>query len=158
MDDVDLYLTYTTTLTVTSDDPDDPALNVLVTLTVKLPKLTVSPHSLSETLRHDMTVTRTLLISNTGGGALTWHFTKTQETAWLTVANRALFQPTLTPPMSHTQAAVVISSKSNDPVAKQNLASLRIISNDPREPETQITVQLTIVPFNIYLPLVTRTD
>jgi len=158
MGDVDPYLTYTTTLTVTSDDPDNPILNVPVTLTVKLPHLTVSTRSLSETLHPAMTVTRTLRISNTGSGTLTWQITQTQETAWLTVVNRALFQPTLTPPMSHTQAAVVISSKSLDPVTKQNLTSLHIMSNDPREPDVQITVRLTVTPFDIYLPLVTRTD
>jgi subtilisin family serine protease len=64
------------TITIASDDPDEPAVTVAVTAIAAAdpPDIAVTPSSLAATLPPGGTTTRSLTISNTGAGPLTFAF------------------------------------------------------------------------------------
>ena len=64
--------TYTNTLCMNSNDPDESVIGVPVTMTVVLPEMNVSPTAISESVDGGNQVTATMTISNTGDGALNW--------------------------------------------------------------------------------------
>ena len=74
--------TYTTTVCVDSDDPDEPEIVVDVTLIVASPPLIdVTPLSLSVDLCSDATTTEQVTICNSGAEPLTWQLRETNPTA-----------------------------------------------------------------------------
>ena len=80
--------TYTASLDITSNDPDEPVVNVPVDLTVTNPNppdISVLPTSLSETLAVDETSTQTLTIYNDGIGDLNWEIENIDSTFTLDV-------------------------------------------------------------------------
>lgn len=74
--------TYTTTICVDSDDPDEPQVIVDVTLNIADPPLIeVSPASLSTVLQPDQTDTQQITICNTGAEPLTWNLREANPTS-----------------------------------------------------------------------------
>lgn len=64
--------TYTNTLCMNSNDPDESVIGIPVTMTVVLPEMHVNPMAISESIDGGDQVTATMTISNTGDGALNW--------------------------------------------------------------------------------------
>jgi uncharacterized repeat protein (TIGR01451 family) len=133
--------TYTTTLVVSSNDPDEPELNILVTLTV-LPwsDITVNPLSVAATLYQDTTGTRALNIRNVGQADLDWSLAESPLVPWLDAA------PTgnILPPQGSDE--VTLAFDATGLTTGTYTTTLMVNSNDPQELELSIPVTLTVLP------------
>ena len=130
---------YTTTLRINSNDPDEPQVNVPVTLTVVMaPDIEVDPPAIAVTLGRGDTATETLTISNTGSVALDWGIIEGPSRSWL---SETPITGTVTPAGS-TDVAVVFNAPS---AAGVYTTTLRINSNDPDEPQVDVPVTMTVV-------------
>lgn len=139
---------YTTTLRITSDDPDTPQVNVPVTLTVLAPQIEVTPSEIAVALGRSTVATDTLTISNTGDAILNWNLAEAPPAPWLVEAptNGAV------PPGGDGGVVLTFTAPSAVGVYTTNL---RINNNDPDEPQVYVPVTLT-VHSRVYLPLLMR--
>ncbi|PYO37884.1 MAG: hypothetical protein DMD29_14640, partial [Gemmatimonadetes bacterium] len=78
--------TLTDTVVITSADANNSPLKVLVTFRIRQPVLSVTPSPVQDSAQQGDTAVRikTLTVSNTGGGTLTWAAT-TKGATWLTI-------------------------------------------------------------------------
>jgi len=78
--------TLTDTVVISSTDANNSPIKVPVTFRIRQPVLSVTPSSLSDNAQQGDTAkkTKTLNVSNTGGGTLPWSVTT--DTTWLSVA------------------------------------------------------------------------
>ncbi len=145
------------TVVVTATNPCS-VRNATHTITVTgptlVPDVTVSPATLEVSLQTGQTVTRTLMIQNTGSGALSWSLTEVPAVTWLTVT------PTggNIPPAGSVAAAVAFDA--TGVITGTYTTTLRLASNDPDENPVTIPVTLTVtaqpLSWQLYLPLVMR--
>jgi len=139
--------------TVTASSGLDPSLNASVTDTTTVishPDISVTPLVLNVELISDQSTNRTLTIQNTGTANLNWNIAESPERVWL----------------SETPTSGVVSPASNASITATFNATglaggnyttvLQITSDDPDEPQVDVQINLSIIRFDIYLPLVTR--
>ncbi len=149
--------TYTTTLVIDSNDPDEGLMNVIVTLTVAsdvYPDIEVSPLSFEALLSPGGTTTATLTISNVGEANLDWILAEAPETPWL---DESVTSGTLIP-NGNTNVALAFDATGLSDVTYTT--TLMISSNDPNEPLVQVNVTLWVDSSPgycfIYLPIVLK--
>jgi hypothetical protein len=148
---------------VSSNDPAQPQVDVPVTMDVLAaePEIGVAPDALAETVVEGASVVRTLTISNTGIGDLTFHM-GTEETASAQVLDAywIVLEPTSgTVSAGGEQAIQVTLDAAGLPPDTYN-AVIHVYSNDPLTPTLNVPVTLTVTEaptqFTIYLPIVLR--
>ena len=146
---------YSTTLEITSDDPDEGSVTVPVTLTVSVgagPDIALSATTFDVSLPSDETAERTLTISNEGDADLDWNLSVPSEATWLSVA-----------PISGTVAPagesdVTLTFDTAGMSEEDYSTTLVITSNDPVDSSVNVTVNLSVTQYEIYLPLVLRSS
>jgi PKD repeat protein len=132
---------YTTSLRVASNDPDEPQVNVPVTLTVQAPDIEVSPAMLTPVLNSGDTATETLTVHNVGTTDLIWKLTEVLTATWLTeVPTNGVVAPS-------GSDDVVLTFDATSLTADTYTTTLRIISNDPGESQVKVPVTLTVQDF-----------
>ncbi len=132
---------YTTTLQVSSNDPDNPQVDVLATLTVTtepLPSITVSPLVLTATLNPGGTLDRALTIGNVGTADLTWSLAESPARAWL---NESPITGTVPPSGS---ANVAVTFDATGLAVGTYTTTLQASSNDPVQPQVDVDVTLVV--------------
>ncbi|MDY7076798.1 MAG: S8 family serine peptidase [Chloroflexota bacterium] len=130
--------TYTSTLTITSNDPDEGSLHIPVTLSVLASDISVNPSALTMTLAAGTTVTRTLTISNTGSFNLDWNLAEEPSVPWLTT------QPAtgIVLPSASITATLVLTTPITSGIYT---STLTIISNDPDEGSLNVPVTMDVL-------------
>ena len=133
--------TYSGALTIPSDDPDEPTVQVALAGRGRVPPdIDVSPLSLRDTLQQGSNGTRPLTLRNVGSSDLAWQIVTGDSASaeWLTP------QPSSgsIPPGGHTDVAVWFSAVSL--VGGEYDAVLRVTSNDPDEPSIAVPTHLTV--------------
>ena len=132
--------TYTTTLDIASNDPDEPHTLVEVTLTVvvPVPDIEVSPLALSAVLNPGGTAIRTLTVGNVGDADLDWSLAEMPSVLWLAET------PTsgTVPPSEQTPVQVTFDAAGL--VAGTYTTTLDVASNDPDEPHVWVEVTLVV--------------
>ncbi|MCP4536698.1 MAG: S8 family serine peptidase [Chloroflexi bacterium] len=130
--------TYTSTLTIISNDPDEESLRVPVTLDVLAPDISVNPNALTITLATGMITSCSLTISNTGSLDLDWNLVEEPLVPWL--GTRSITGTVL--PSKNTSATLVLTAPVTSGIYTSTLA---IISNDPDEGLFQIPVSMDVL-------------
>ena len=131
---------YTTTIVISSNDPDEASVTLDVTLTVTAvpaPDIEVAPLLLEKTLMVDDTGTLTLTISNVGTADLNWDLA--DGAAWLSED-----------PISGTipaegMAEVEVTFASAGLTPGVYTTTMDVNSDDPDEPVVTVDVELTVV-------------
>jgi uncharacterized repeat protein (TIGR01451 family) len=150
---------YTTTLEVTSDDADEPQINVPVTLTVRAPGLVVEPLALTAMLDVDETTTMSLTVSNTGDADLAWDLAEVTAVDWLSQ------EPISGTAAPETQEVVGITFDSTGLQAgEMYTATLRVNANVANGSAVDagfvsyidVPVTLHVNEYLIYMPVVSR--
>jgi PKD repeat protein len=135
--------TYTTTLVINSDDPNENPVTVPVELTVgTFPDIEVTPTSLAATLALNQSVNRTLTINNLGGADLDWALTESVPASWLS----ALPIGPATIPPAGSDTVVVSFDASGLEAGTSHTTTLVIGSNDPNEATVEVPVSLSVEP------------
>ncbi len=129
---------YGETIVISSNDADDPTVDVSVLLTVAdlNPKISVSQNNLVSTLQEGQTASHAFDIGNIGDAEMQWSMT--WQTAWLSV------EPISgsTSPGNSQNVSVVLDATS---LASGEYAdTLEISSTDPETPVSNISVHLTV--------------
>ncbi|MGD9099147.1 MAG: hypothetical protein PVF45_01620, partial [Anaerolineae bacterium] len=133
--------TYTTTLRIESNDPDEPSLDVTVVLIVQAPDIEVSPGALIVSLGVNDRTTRTLTIGNAGEADLTWSLTEVPPAPWL---NEMPTSSTVAP--QNSEDVAVTFDATDLAVDDVYMTTLRINSDDPNDPLVDVPVILTVLP------------
>jgi uncharacterized repeat protein (TIGR01451 family) len=142
--------TFNTNLTLASDDPDENPVTIPVQLVMLVPDITVSATPpLSVTLAPGETTTRILTISNIGADTLTWSLAENPSVGWLAEA------PTGGGLAPLGNASVVVTFTAPLTTGPYSTA-LRITSNDPDTPTTNVPVSLLVSNFKVYLPAILK--
>ncbi|MBN1876145.1 MAG: S8 family serine peptidase [Anaerolineae bacterium] len=131
---------YTTTLHLTSNDPDTPLVILPVTLTVSsaLPDITVDTVALNVGLAIDHRITRTVTLGNVGNATLDWSMSESPMVDWLTAI------PDSGSIASAGNTPVAIGVNATGLVSGTYTTQLHITSNDPDESPIIIPVTLTV--------------
>jgi len=135
------------TLSIASDDPDQPIFEVTLTGSgIGPPVIDVDPTSLAATLQSGDVDSQLLTVSNGGVSDLEFSITA----AWVSgaVSPTAVFvtpEPNtgVVPPSGSLGVDVHFATDGLEP--GDYAAELRIVSNDPAQPETIVPVTLTVV-------------
>jgi uncharacterized repeat protein (TIGR01451 family) len=140
--------TFTTTLDIASDDPDEYLIRVPVTLTMQVPSIWLSSDPLDDVmLSPGGTTTRTLTIGNTGTDVMTW--SQIESAGWL--------QGTPTggsiAPLGSTHVVLTFSTPA---ASGMYTTTLLISSDDPFNPMLDVPVALTVSQYRVYLPAVLK--
>ncbi len=132
--------TYTTTLLIESDDPNESRVEVAVELEIQqdLPDIDVTPLSLSVTANLGESVDRLLTIANVGGADLTWTLAEQPPVGWLSASSTG---NTLAPLGSD---GLTISFDATGLAVGTHTTDLVIGSNDPNEDPVVVAVELTV--------------
>ncbi len=157
---------YNAKLCISSDDPDEPEVEVDLTLTVEeRPVINLSAGNLSETLAEDEVMTQTLTISNTGDADLDWTIAEGSG-----VTEGACGAPSDLPWVSVDPTSGTTAAGNSDDVAVVFDATgiapgdysgeLCISSDAPDSPEVVVTLSLTVVEadYTLYMPSVHKPD
>ncbi len=145
---------YTTTLEISSNDPDEPLVAVPVTLTVLVADLTVEPPALELALYEGMTDTLPLVVSNPGDAALDWTLTEVTPVDWLSED-----------PINGTLAAgepmtiTVLFDSTGLMAGEVLMTTLHISGSGPDAPYVDVPVTLTVLGkegYHYFLPIVLR--
>jgi hypothetical protein len=139
---------YTTVLRVSSDDPDEPQLDVPVTLTLTAPDITVEPGMLVVTLDPGDTATRTLTVGNVGVADLNWSLVEVTMAGWL---SQSLTSGTVAP---SAETDIVVAFDAAGLMPGLYATTLRISSDDPDEPQLDVPLRLLVADSHVYLPLI----
>jgi hypothetical protein len=154
-------------LCIDSDDPDEPTVEVNLTLTIlERPVINLSTGDLSGTLDQDESMTQTLTISNTGDANLDWSVDEGTpalveggcgtpgDLSWVEV------NPTSgsTPPGGSDDISVVFDATGLAP--GDYSGELCISSDAPDSPEVVVNLNLTVIQseYDLFLPSVHKTD
>ncbi len=143
--------TYTATLRITSNDPDEPQIDAPITLTVLAPSIVITPGSLTVTLAGGLTTTRPITVANIGNADLTWAVSETPGVTWLTETPGS----SMVSPGSSTPITVTFNTAGL--LRGVYTTTLRFTGNDPARPQIEARIIL-IVPYQIYLPLIAKND
>ncbi len=130
--------TYSGFLDIASNDPDEPIVDVPVTLNVVAPVIVVTPDALELNLFPNETGTLVFNIANEGNADLTWE--ATDSAAWLSELPTS---GTILPGNSTDVDANFDSTGLIPGVYETNIV---IASNDPATPEFMLPVTLTVEP------------
>ena len=157
---------YTAKLCIASDDPDEPDVEVDLTLTVEeRPVINLSASDLSETLLVGEMMTQTLTISNTGDADLDWTIaegTSVTEGACGSPGNLTWVSVTptsgSTAPGNSSDVAVVFDATGAAPGEYDG--ELCISSDAPDSPEVSVSLSLTVEQgtYMLYMPSVHHAD
>ena len=158
--------TYTAKLCISSDDPDEPEVEVDLTLTVdERPVINLSAGDLSETLTEGEAMTQTLTISNTGDADLDWMITEGTG-----VTEGACGTPGDLPWVSVSPTSGSTAVGNSDDVAVVFDATgiapgdysgeLCVSSDAPDSPEVVVNLSLTVEQAEtfIYMPVVYKAE
>lgn len=131
---------YTTTLEISTNEPDEDPVVVPVTLTVQtlVPDITVSPDALAATLSLGGSTTRMLTIGNVGDADLTWTLTKIPDAGWLSAS------PTGGTVAPGGDTDVTVGFDATGLAVGIYQATLQITSNDPDQSPLSVPVTLTV--------------
>ncbi len=140
------YGTYSGFLDIASNDPDEPIVDVPVTLNVVAPDISVNPDSLDLALFPNEVDTLNFTIENLGGADLTWD--ATEVATWLSLL------PTSGTLLPGESIDVVATFDSTDLLPDVYNADITITSNDPDTPEVLLPVTLTVNPLDSDLSVV----
>ena len=130
--------TYSDTLVITSNDPDEPTIEIPIKLTVEAPDISLSPDNFNLTLHIDSTKDTTLVISNIGDCDLIWSLSENPAADWLSE------NPTSGTTNAGLQANVNVHFDATGLLQGTYNDTLVITSNDPDEPTIKVSVQLTV--------------
>ena len=157
---------YTAKLCISSDDPDEPEVEVDLTLMVdERPVINLSAGDLSETLTEGEAMTQTLTISNTGDADLDWMITEGTG-----VTEGACGTPGDLPWVSVSPTSGSTAVGNSDDVAVVFDATgiapgdysgeLCVSSDAPDSPEVVVNLSLTVEQGNylLYMPSVQKAD
>ncbi len=128
---------YSGHITVNSNDPDEPSIELPVNLTVLEPDINVTAPALEATLFSDQTFTLTMTIANVGSGNLNWSLS--DGATWLSMVPVA----GVIPSGSSTKVAITFASAGFAPGSYAT--DLVITSNDPDEAEIILPANLTVI-------------
>ncbi|KPJ48850.1 hypothetical protein AMJ40_06770 [candidate division TA06 bacterium DG_26] len=129
---------YNTTLVITSNDPDEPTVNVPVQLTVREPDISVSPDSFAIVLPATETMDTILIVCNAGGCVLSCSLYVSPPVNWLSVGDTNL---TVDPGACDTVDLYLNTAGLSVDIFNTTVV---IMSNDPDEPTLEVPVQLTV--------------
>jgi hypothetical protein len=142
--------TYTTTLRFTSNDPDQPTVDVPITLTLPPPDINVIPTSIVITLAEGLTATQSIMVANLGQSTLTWNVTELLDTTWL-----AEF-PTSGSVAIGSNMPITVILNTTGLSSNVYTTTLCFTSNDPAHPEMNVPIRLSVPYHYLYLPLSTK--
>jgi uncharacterized repeat protein (TIGR01451 family) len=128
---------YSGHITVNSNDPDEPSIELPVNLTVLEPDINVTAPALDATLFSDQTITLTMTLANGGSGNLNWSLS--DSATWLSVVPGA----GVIPSGSSTEVAITFASTCFAPGTYDT--NLVITSNDPDEAEIMLPANMTVI-------------
>lgn len=136
---------YNAKLCIDSDDPDEPTVEVDLTLTVVVADINLNPANLSSTQFMDEVITKTLAIENQGTGALTWSISEAAsdcnspgDVSWINVS------PTGGTTNAGGSTTINVGFDSTGLAHGVHTAKLCIDSNDPDEPQVEANLTLTV--------------
>jgi archaellum component FlaF (FlaF/FlaG flagellin family) len=131
---------YTGEVTINSNDPDSPSINIPVTLSVGIdgPMIEVAPLAINDTLVVGNTSDTDLIISNVGTLDLTYSIT--DDRAWI---SESVDSGTISP--SGSEISVVTLDGSSLPEGSYS-GQITVTSNAVNEPTVVIPVSLVIIP------------
>ncbi len=110
----------------------------IVTVTITLPDISITPLAFSVTLDRSETTTRTLTIQNLGNLDLSWTLTEQVDAPWLDQT------PTTGTVAPSTSTGVTLIFDSADLAAGVYTTTLQIDSNDPDTPRGSVPITLTV--------------
>jgi uncharacterized repeat protein (TIGR01451 family) len=131
--------TYTTTLRFASNDPDEPQVDVPITLTVPPPDIDVRPASIAITLTGGLTATRSITVVNLGQSTLAWNVTEVPTATWLSEIPISGSVP------SGSSTPITVAFNSAGLSGDVYTTALRFASNDPDEPQVNVPISLTVI-------------
>jgi hypothetical protein len=136
--------TYTTTLRFTSDDPDEPVVDLPVTLIVPPPDIRLKPDRVAITLTTGAAATQWITVANAGQSTLTWSAAEVPPVTWLseTPANGSV-PPGAAAPLTLTFSATGLNGTYT--------ATLRFTSDDPDQPQLDAPITLTVLAPHIVI-------
>jgi len=158
---------YTAKLCIDSDDPDEPTVEVELTLTVEeRPVIHVSAGELGGTVGQGESITHTLTLTNSGDADLDWQITESSGALlaggcapvgnlnWVNVSPMS----GTTAPGSSDEVTVVFDASGLAP--GQHTGELCVSSDAPDNPEVVVELSLTVVQteFAIFLPSVHKEE
>ena len=146
---------HSTILQVPSNDPDEPTVNVPITLTVAsaaVPDIALSPAAFDLSVIVGQTTQRALVIHNEGTAELTLSsLTESPNAAWLGhdfVAGAVAAGGASTVTLTFDASALTVNNTYT--------TTLQIANNDPDENPAEVQVRLTVEPHKVYLPVVIK--
>lgn len=147
--------TYTTTLRFTHNVPQQPPIDVPITLIVPPPAIDVAPSQISLTLTTNVTATRWITVANVGQSALSWSAAEIPGVAWL---NETPGSGSLTPG-ANTALTLTLDTSG---LSGFYTTTLRFTSDDPDHPQVDVPITLTVLapsitvtPANLAITLTT---
>ncbi|MBN1886352.1 MAG: PKD domain-containing protein [Thermoflexales bacterium] len=129
---------YTTSLQISSNDPDEALLSVPMTVTVVAPDITLNPPQLEVASNPDRMTTRTLSIGNIGTASLSWRISESVDEAWLSVP---VTSGSVGPAGLNFVTVVLNTAGMGEGIYT---AALRVDSDDPAKPSLIVPVTLTV--------------
>jgi PKD repeat protein len=130
--------TYTVVMTATNACGEVVASDTVVVTAPSEPDIDVAPLSLSATLNPGGTATRTLSVQNTGTADLTWSVAENPAASWL---DETPTGGTLVPSGSTDVTVTFDATGLSDGVYS---TTLEVTSDDPDEPQVDVSVVLTV--------------
>ncbi|HEX7077085.1 MAG TPA: S8 family serine peptidase [Candidatus Eisenbacteria bacterium] len=127
-----------TTLTMTSDDPDGPVRIPIAASAVAPPRISLAPDSLLVVVAPGGAATATVTVSNVGGNDLRWSAAPLDTVAWLTVLDPSgtLAAAAAAPIRARLDASSL--------EAGDYRSAIRVASDDPFRPEAVVPVRVHV--------------
>ena len=130
--------TYTTTLRFTHSVPQQPPVDVPITLIVPPPAIDVAPSQITLTLSTNVTATRWITVANVGQSALSWSAAEIPGVTWLSESpgSGSLI------PAANTLLTLTFNTSG---LSGFYTTTLRFTSDDPDHPQIDVPITLTVL-------------